>query len=170
MTKEGTINNLNRKSKMKKAKSLFGLICLLVLAISSVCLTSCSSDDNDDNTTGNNKAIKVVIDGSTYGLSKGTTGGYSLGAKISGCVAQFQFEVSKDDDASVQQYVILGLKETISKEGQKLEVVSVKNDVPSDMTSGTVTVKKFAGYVLLNFNNVKFSNGITLNGDVAGSF
>lgn len=46
----------------------------------------------------------------------------------------------------------------------------MKNDVPSDMTSGTVTVKKFAGYVLLNFNNVKFSNGITLNGDVAGGF
>lgn len=81
MTKEGTINNLNRKSKMKKVKSLFGLICLLVLAISSVCLTSCSSDDNDDNTTGNNKAIKVVIDGSTYGLSKGTNRRVQSGVK-----------------------------------------------------------------------------------------
>lgn len=160
---------------MKKVKSLFGMICLLVLAISSVCLTSCSSDDNEDNTTGNNNGVKVVIDGSTYSLSERTTGSYQYGTEIPDCVAQISFWVSKDDDKSVQKPITMGLTEQATEVGQKLKVVGMTNDVKTDMTSGTITVTKIAKdsfdrtYILLNFNNVKFSDGITINGVVAAT-
>lgn len=159
---------------MKKVKSLFGLMCLLVLAISSVCFTSCSSDDNDDNTTENNNGIKVVINGSTYSLQKRTTGHYTFGSNIPDCVAQVDFWTSKDGDDSALLPITLGLTEQATQVGQKLKVVAMTNDDErNDVTSGTITVTKIAKdsfnvtYILLNFDNVTFSNGMTINGVIS---